>query len=144
MSIKKVQKINTKLCTNCYSPIYLKVNLSYFKNKNIEKIDKNLKKEYKTQLFNRLLDLSKESYLQLLSRRKNIGIEFEDIEKLNISVEIPNEFEKRFRNTDYNNKIAITRLCTNDNPYFARIIGIIINKIYYIFYLDINGTTYKH
>lgn len=47
MSIKKVQKINTKLCTNCYSPIYLKVNLSYFNNKNIEKIDKNLKKNIK-------------------------------------------------------------------------------------------------
>ena len=69
---------------------------------------------------------------------------FFEFEEINIRKRIPIEFEKRFSPKVYNNKFAIMRLYTNNNPILARVIGVMINKVFYIFYIDIGGNLYKH
>lgn len=36
------------------------------------------------------------------------------------------------------------RIYPNNNPINARVIGVMINKIFYIFFIDIGGNLYKH
>ena len=41
-------------------------------------------------------------------------------------------------------KYAIFRIYSNNQPVVARVIGIIIEKVMYIFFIDIGGNLYKH
>ena len=137
MGIKKNNKI-PKICTNCFNPIYLKFNFSYLV------YDENFKEEYKLQFLQRIMELSDVPYTIILNRPKNISFEFEDKDKLNIKKQIPNKFNERFEEKQYNNKLAIMRLYTNNNPIVGRIIGVIIKNIFYIFFIDIGGNLYEH
>lgn len=127
-----------KECTNCFSPVFLKFNFSYIV------YEDNFENEYKIQLLNRIRDLSEEPYLIVKNRDKKIGLEFEDYDKLRLTKKIPDKFLSRFDRKSFNNKVAIFRLYTNNNPILARIIGVIIKNIFYIFFIDIGGNLYNH
>lgn len=137
MGIKQKGKI-PKMCTNCYNPVYLKFNFSYIC------LEDNFNDEYKLQFLKRMRELSEVPYNIIISRKKEISFEFEDKDKLKIKKEIPKKFEERFSPKDYNNKLAIMRLYTNNNPIVARIIGTIIKNVFYIFFIDIGGNLYQH
>ncbi|MCD8018607.1 MAG: hypothetical protein LUF92_03200 [Clostridiales bacterium] len=116
-----------KPCTNCFNPQYLKFNFTYFS------IPKNFLPEYKVQMLSRFIELSSDPYLVIAKRPKNTGFEFEPVD---IHKEIPSAFKKRFEEKYYS-KFAIMRLYTNNNPIVARIVGIMINKIFYVMFLFI-------
>lgn len=138
MSNIKNQKKIIKACTNCFTPVYLKFNFSYIV------YEENFEDVYKIQLLNKIRELSDVPYNILLNRDKKVSIEFEYKNKLKIRKEIPKKFAERFKEQDYNNKLAIFRLYANNNPIMARIIGVVIKNIFYIFYIDIGGNLYKH
>lgn len=138
MSSKIKQNKLQNPCTNCFSPQYLKINFSY-----MEDI-KNVEKNYKLQFLDRLLFLSSSNYMNIIQYGKEIGFELEPINELKLTKVIPKKFSDRFSPDKYNNKIAIARLYTNNNPIVGRIIGVIIKNIFYIFFLDIGGKLYKH
>lgn len=132
----KTQKI-PRPCTNCFKPRYLKFNLSYLREC---KIDKN----YKAQLFDRMLFLSKRSVVSLMTMDKSLAFEFLDKNKLGYKKDYPTEMKERFGDELSLQKIAIARLYPNNNPIVGRIIGVIMNKIFYILEIDIGGKSYKH
>ena len=134
--IKQFPLINSKLCTNCFSPTHIKFNFSFITH------EENFKDEYKLQLLERIRELSSVPYIELQSWRKNTGIE---IERINIKKEIsPKFFEGNSHRNFIDGKYAIFRLYTNDNPILARVIGRLINKVFYIFFIDIGGNLYNH
>lgn len=137
-SIVKKKKLQEKICTKCFDPKYIKFNFSYIK------YDRNFTDEHKAQLVKRMIVLSKETYIVVSQWPKNIGFEIEDKNKLGISLETPPAFLERFPIERFNNKYGIIRLYPNNNPVNARLIGVFVNKIFYIFYIDINGELYNH
>lgn len=135
MSAKiKKQLINTKICTNCFTPTHLKFNLSFIS------YSDGLTPEHKVALFDRMIELSKEPMIVLQSRNKSIGFE---LERIDIKKEInPKFFESQHRTFD--GKYHIFRIYTNNNPIVARVIGKIIKNVFYIFFIDIGGKLYNH
>lgn len=101
--------------------------------------DNDITNEDKIAIFDRMRCLSSETYLTVASWEKNIG--FETI-NVNISKQIPNNFLKNNSNID--NKYTIIRIYTNNNPTPGRLIGKMINKIFYIFFIDVKGKLYAH
>ncbi len=125
-----------KICNKCFSPTHIKFNFSFIT------YDKNFTDEYKLQFLDRIRELSSVPYLEMMTWDKKRGIE---IEKININKSISSNFFEgnSHRNFD-DKKFAIFRLYTNDNPILARVIGRIINKVFYIFFIDIGGSLYSH
>ena len=134
--VKSQPLINKKFCNNCFLPTHLKFNFSFIT------YEENFEDEYKIQFLNRIRELSSVPYIELQSWRKNKGIE---IERLDINKEISPAFFKgnSHRNFD-NGKYAIFRLYTNDNPILIRVIGCLINKVFYVFFIDVGGKLYSH
>lgn len=132
----KKQKFNDNLCRNCFKPTHLKFNFSFIN------YEKNFTDEHKLQLLQRIRELSEVPYLEVASWGKNIGIE---IEKIKIDKKIKDGFvdEATHRNFE-DKKYAIFRLYTNNNPIVARVIGKLINNVFYIFFIDIGGNLYNH
>lgn len=138
MSAKIKTKVKDKLvipCTHCFEPVYIKFNFAYIT------YDKNFEDEYKLQFLKRMREMSSMTYNAASAWGRERFFEFEEIE---ISKEIPQGFRDRFSSKTYNNKFAIMRLYPNNNPILARIIGVMIKKVFYVFYIDIGGKLYKH
>lgn len=128
----KQKKGTVKFCNNCFSPKYIKFNLSYFKPDNDFK-------GHEAQLLKRMISISSEDYVLLMNKPKEVSFEFE---KVDIGRQIPEGFKNRFKDKDYS-KFAIMRLYPNNNPVMGRVIGVIINKVFYIFYVFIGEKGYK-
>lgn len=77
-------------------------------------------------------------------RSKHVGIEFVPKKSIKIKKEIAATFQAGTSHRKESDKYAIFRLYPNNNPKPSRIIGEIINKVFYIFYIDIDGKLYKH
>lgn len=135
-SVKKNKISLEKTCTNCFSPTHLKFNFSFIT------YEKNFTEDHQIQLLKRMRELSEVPYLEMMAWGREIGIE---IEKINISKKISEDFYKgnSHRNFD-DEKYAIFRLYTNNNPIVARIIGKLIRNVFYIFFIDIGGKLYPH
>ncbi len=135
-NVKQRNLISSKLCNNCFMPTHLKFNFSFIT------YEKNFTNEYQIQFLKRIRELSSKSYLEVSSWGKEIGLEFL---KLDINKKISQDF---FKGTSHRNfddkKYAIFRLYTNNNPIVARIIGKLINNVFYIFFIDIGGNLYNH
>lgn len=101
--------------------------------------EKDVGDEEKIQLYNRIKELSKEPYLIVANYGKEKG--FENV-KVNINKEIDSKFYAGHRSFD--GKYTIIRLYTNNNPFPGRIIGKLINKVFYIFFIDVKGVLYSH
>ena len=134
--VKKRDLIARNYCTNCFNPTHLKFNFSFIT------YEKGFSKEYQIQFLNRIRELSKVPYLEMMQWPKAKGLE---IEKININKEISINFFNESSHREFNDKkYAIFRLYPNDNPIEARIIGRLIDKIFYIFFIDIGGNLYHH
>lgn len=126
--------------------VYLKFNFSFITNSR-EYSFSGMSQQESAQLLYRIHQLSSERYDHIIARwRKNIGIEL-----------IPQcqcrdiQYDQRFGEASYrkkeetpDSKLAVFRLYTNDNPRLSRIIGRVINNVFYILYIDINGQIYDH
>lgn len=132
----KEKPLISKACTHCFSPTHLKFNFSFIN------YDEGFTEEYQLQFLKRIRELSSVPYLEMSSWDKKRGIEWE---KVNISKQIlPAFFDGNSHRNFDNGKYAIFRLYTNDNPILARVIGCTINKVFYIFFIDIGGNLYSH
>ena len=137
----KIKKASGKIqppCTHCFEPAYLKVNFSYASH-----IGSQLSNNYKEQIYDRLLFLSKDTFLTLSGMDKKLSFEYVPQKDLGMRREIPAPFIERFPALS-KGKIAIIRLYPNDNPILGRLIGMVIKNIFYVFYVDIGGVAYKH
>lgn len=133
---KKIKKQNVrieKICTHCFQPQYFKFNFSFIN------YEEELEDADKIQLYDRLKQISSEPYIIVSNWNKNIG--FENV-KVNIKKEINPDFFDGNRNFD--GKFTILRLYPNNNPTPGRIIGKLINKVFYIFFIDAKGRLYNH
>jgi len=131
---KKIKREGLKIpCTECFRPTHLKFNFSFIT------YEKDVGDEEKIQLYNRIKELSKEPYLIVANYGKEKG--FENV-KVNINKEIDSKFYAGHRSFD--GKYTIIRLYTNNNPFPGRIIGKLINKVFYIFFIDVKGVLYSH
>lgn len=132
----KSKKKKLKNISNSFNPTYLKFNFSFIT------YEKDFAENHKLQFLKRIRELSKVPYLELASWNKNIGFEIEQIDiKLNIH---PAFFDENTHRNFDDKKFAIFRLYTNNNPILARVIGKIINKVFYILFIDIGGNLYSH
>ncbi len=133
---KKIKKNNLKIsipCTECFRPTHLKFNFSFIT------YEKDFNDKEKLQLLKRIRDLSKGSYLVVANYPKEIGFE-------NIKVDIKKEIDPNFcaGHRTFDGKYTIIRLYPNNNSVKGRIIGKLINKVFYIFFIDVNGVLYEH
>ena len=132
----KQKSLILKVCNHCFAPTHLKFNFSFIT------YDENFEDEYKVQFLKRIRELSSVPYLEMMNWNKSKEIE---IEKISISKQIsPSFFDGNSHRNFDSGKYAIFRLYPNDNPILARVIGCLINKVFYVFFIDIGGNLYKH
>lgn len=132
----KIKQGNSKIkinCTNCFKSNHIVFSFAYVTYK--DNFD-NLAKQTLTE---RLLEVSSVNYLELMRWDKYKGFEEE---RLSISKEIPRGFINEIQ--EFDGKYSIMRLYKNNEPTKGRIIGKIVNKVFYIFYIDVKGILYKH
>lgn len=128
----KNQKIE-KICTNCFQPTFVKFNFSFIS------YEDNMNDKEKAQLYDRIREISQVPYLIVSSWDRTKGFE---TERLNISKQIdPSFFDG---NREFDGKYTVFRLYKNNDPTPGRIIGKMINKVFYIFFIDVKGKLYKH
>lgn len=101
---------------------------------NFEKLDKGGKREWCAALFERAVEISSESWLVWLNKRKEVGIETIPAESLN--------FASKDRRFSPDEKVAIFRF----NKGCGRIIGIKESKsaVFYVIGLDTDYSAYNH
>ena len=95
-------------------------------------------------MFDRMVKLSSLTFVALSNLDKKQGFELVDKKELGYKKQFPEEMNERFSLDIQKHKLAIVRLYPNDNPILARIIGVIVNKIFYVLEIDIGGKSYKH
>lgn len=134
--VKAKPLIASRPCTNCFRPTHIKFNFSFIT------YEKDFTDEHQLQLLKRIRELSSVTYLEMAAWDKKRGIE---IEKIDVKKEIsPKFFEGNTHRNFDDKKYAIFRLYTNNNPIMARVIGRLINQVFYIFFVDIGGNLYEH
>ena len=129
-------KSNNKIkltCTNCFKSKHIVFNFAYIT------YSDNFNEEEKRVLLDRMIEVSSVPYLELMMWDKYKGFEEE---RLKINKEVPSRFINDIQ--EFDGKYTILRLYKNNNPTPGRIIGKIVNKVFYIFYIDVKGTLYKH
>lgn len=146
--IKFKQKDNNKISKNDIKnnkPTHLKFNYSFITNNNRYSYkNEEFNGDHKLNFLNRIFQLSEKELIEIMAYSKNIGLEF--IEKKDFKKDI--EYNKKFEDVEYrkketDGKYAIFRLYPNNNPLPSRIIGKLINNVFYIMYLDLKHELYK-
>lgn len=122
-----------KECTNCFRSNHIVFNFAYIT------YEDDFEEMAKQTFIDRIREVSSVSYLELMAWPKYKG--FEEI-KTNIKKEIPTNFNTDI--SEFDGKYSIMRLYKNNEPTPGRIIGKIVNKVFYIFYIDVKGQLYKH
>ena len=120
-------------CTNCFKSNHIVFNFAYIS------YCEDFNKDDKRALVDRMMEISKVTYLELRRWDKYKGVE-EII--IDIKKEIPSGFINDIE--PFDGKYSILRLYKNNYPTPARVIGKIVNKVFYIFYIDIKGKLYNH
>ena len=90
-------------------------------------------------LMERLMELSSVNYLELMRWDKYKGFEEE---RVKINKQLPDKFCEEI--TKFDGKYSIMRLYKNNVPTPGRVIGKLINKVFYVFYIDTKGELYNH
>ncbi len=142
MSIKnKIQVSKQQITQNTFT--HIKFNFSFLTTNNKFSFDnKNFSDKDKIALLNRMKELSEVNYIQLRGYSKNIG--FEMLEPSSLTKQI--QYSSQFNDVDFRkdtDKYAVFRLYTNNNPKPARIVGKLVNKVFYILFIDLNHEMYK-
>jgi len=126
-------------------PTHIKFNLSFFTtNNNFSNKNEGFIDEYKLQLYERMVFLSEKELIQVLSYRKNVGFETINKEDFNRNdIKYNETFDSvEFRRKESNGKYFIFRLYPNCNPIPARIIGKLINNVFYVMFIDLKHEMY--
>ena len=134
--MKKIKQNDRKIkinCTNCFKSNHIVFNFAYLTYKD------NFDENEKHTLVDRMLEVSSVTFLELMRWDRYKGFEEE---RLDIKKEIPRLFENDIEAFD--GKYTIMRLYKNNNPTPGRIIGKLVNKVFYIFYIDTKGILYSH
>lgn len=139
----KVRQPIGKICTSCNPKKFLKFNFSFLKEYGKSK------QEDVIQLFERFQLLSSDMYSVMIYKyqgNKKSFIEDIPVNKLDIKKEIPKDFRDIYP-AETNEKYSIFRVYPSGKPSGTanpRVIGMIKNTIFYIFYIDWDGSLYKH
>lgn len=132
---KKLKKtsLRDKIDKTKFEPTHIKFNFSFITYKD------SFDNEHKIKFLERIFELSEQPYLVVSSWGKEKGFE-------NIKLDIKKEIDSNFfnGNREFDGKYTVIRLYPNNNPLPSRIIGKMINKIFYVFFIDIKGNLYKH
>lgn len=137
----KDTKETIKYCNNCNPKKHLKFNFSFCKQKS-EPAQHDAK-----ELIEKLCFLSSDTYNNMMIKykgNKKVFIELISTDKLDIT--IPAEFRALYP-TETNEKYGIFRIYSAGTPNGTanpRIIGMIKNTIFYIFFIDWKGNMYNH
>lgn len=100
--------------------------------------------KHKISLMNRIFELSSCEFINIMNYPKNKGIEFIERNNFNKNVSYKQEFDKvDFRSKESVKKFAVIRLYPNNNPLPTRIIGKLINNIFYVMFIDLNHEMYN-
>lgn len=138
---KKIKdKAEVKVCTRCNPQMYLKFSFSF-----VTYEEKMVVQDYK-EFHERMKFLSSKTWSEIRTesiKDKKKFIEMISVNDLGIRKEIPKQFRNVFP-PETNEKYAIFRIYPNNNPKVARVIGMIKNTIFYVFYIDGDGSLYKH
>lgn len=129
----KREENNQKLCSNCFKSQHIVFSFAYLSYTK-DMTDKDIQAIWK-----RFRELSNIPYMELRDWDKVKG--FEKV-PLKISKMIPIKFEEEIQKFDglYN----VMRIYKNNNLTPGRIIGKLVNKVFYMFYIDSKGELYKH
>ena len=87
----------------------------------------------------RIREISSTPFNEMAKWSKEKG--FENI-PLKIRKDIPPGFEEEVEKVK--GKYTVIRLYKSNYPTKGRIIGKLVNKVFYIFYIDVKGDLYKH
>lgn len=128
----KTKNKKIKYCSSCFKSQHMVFSFAYLANYELDTKEKSV-------VLDRLNALSKHPFLTVLGWQKNIG--FEDI-PLKIRKDVPKQFEQEIE--PFDGKYSVVRLYPNNNPTPGRIIGKLVNKVFYMFYIDSKGELYKH
>ena len=141
---KKISnKTSPKICTFCNPQKFLKFNFSFVKENGAPS------PEDAIQLLDRLQFLSSEMYKVMIIKyqgNKRNFIEEIPVKDLKLKGGIPQKFREIYP-TETNEKYSIFRIYPAGTPSGTanpRIIGMIKNTIFYVFYIDWIGNLYKH
>ena len=131
--IKKKDNKISKSCTNCFKSKHIVFNFAYIT------YDDDFCDTDKKMFIDRLREMSSVTYLELMTWPKQKGLE--EV-KVKIAKEVPETFINEIQ--DFDGKYSIMRLYKNNEPTPGRIIGKLVNKVFYIFYIDVKGRLYNH
>ncbi|PEJ57378.1 hypothetical protein CN692_13270 [Bacillus sp. AFS002410] len=141
---KKGKGISIKDELESFKPTHIKFNLSFVTSNNeFSFSNTSFEDHHKVKLMDRIFELSTEEYVVIANRPKNIAFEFIDSSSFIRDVSYNKIFDKAEFRKKSNDKFAVFRLYPNNNPLPTRIIGKIVNKIFYVMYIDLNHKMYK-
>ncbi len=129
----KNYRLQNNICTNCFKSNHIVFNFAYIT------YSDNFNKDEKSTMIDRMREISSVTYLELMRWDKYKGLEEE---RIKINKNIPIEFCRDIEQFD--GKYTIMRLYKNNYPTPGRIIGKLINKVFYIFFIDTKGVLYNH
>lgn len=126
-------------------PTHIKFNYSFLtSNNSLCYNNTNFVEGHKLQLLQRVIELSDKELIHILAYKKNIGLEFIEKKDFILDVKYNQKFDDvEYRKKESNGKYAVFRLYTNNKPLPSRIVGKMINNVFYIMYIDLNHELYK-
>lgn len=132
-----------KECNNNYEFTHLQFNFSFLTKNNKFGID-SLDAKKKSMLVDRVFQLSEPNYIDLMLWRKNIGYESMSEEELRVPSFHPDFTKDDFRSQKgYKEKYTIFRLDPNNTQSDCRIIGKILDKVFYVMFFSHNHSHLK-
>lgn len=126
-------------------PTHLKFNLSFITPNNRYCFDnQDFTAEHKLQLLERIYFLSRDDLVRTLAYPKNIGLEFIGRTSFRRYAAYNARFDDaEFRKKEGDSKYSVFRIYPNNTPLPARIIGKLINNVFYIMYIDLRHEMYE-
>lgn len=139
----KLNPINSRDIT-AFKPTHIKFNFSFLTtNKSYSFENPKFTSDYKAQLLTRIIELSAEDYILISGRKKSIGLEFLPETSFAKKISYNNEFQNSEFRKKSSDKFAVFRIYTNNNPIPARVIGKVVNNIFYVFFIDLDHSMYS-
>lgn len=138
------KKVTTQLLREAKQEVFLVFNFSFL-SKNNKYNFSSVQSEYKELFLERLNKLSSESIVKITSSyNKKEGLErisnFSNKDKISVLDLHPKFGEIRSKNAE---GFWVFRLCPNNNPFPTRIIGKMIDNVFYIMFIDLNHELYS-
>lgn len=143
-------KITNLALRKAKEKVYITFNFSFMTNNDKYNFyNLQFSEEHKRLLYHRLHELSKKDIVSLTAKTsKNFGLEKIDKKSLHgrdklRSMEIDKDFLSSKRKSLSGDGYWIFRLCPNNNPHETRIIGKMIDDVFYVMFIDIGHDLYS-